>query len=122
MDRTGAPYNDVEVAACLYIARYGLDEVGGWLVAASAMHRKEVRCKVRNIVSMCLYYKLCSVAPEFMPKEEKAGLHFEGLTGTGKKAPPRKTNLDLVQQLVHKSQSDLQAIVRTAFPDFHFLS
>lgn len=120
MNRTGVLYTDLEVAACFYIARYGIESLGGWQAAAAAMHRKEVRCKVRNIVAMCLDFGICEVAPEFRPKDAIVGTHYEGLTGTAKNRGARKTNFDLVQQLAQKSQSELQDIIRPAFPGLRF--
>lgn len=115
MNRTGVLYTDLEVAACFYIARYGIESLGGWQAAATAMHRKEVRCKVRNIVAMCLDYGICDVAPEFKPKEAIVGTHYEGLTGTAKNRRARKTNYNLVQQLAEKSQAELQQVIRPLF-------
>jgi hypothetical protein len=109
MNRTGTRYTADEVAVCFYIARYGSESVGGLDAAAAALHRKEISCKVRNIVAMCSDYKICNVAHEFTI-----------LTGVSRGAQVRKTDFDIVERLAQKSQSELQDIIRPAFPGLRF--
>ena len=120
MSRAGARYSEDEVAVCFYIARFGRESVGGMARAAAALRRNEVSCKVRNIVEMCLHYGVCAVADEFTPKELTQDEYYKGLSGVRAGAQVRKTDFEIVERLAQKSQSELQDIIRPAFPGLRF--